>query len=118
MTEDRKIEICAEAAHEINRVWCRTHGDDSQPHWDDAPEWQKNSAINGVKGVLAGNTPEQSHESWAKEKTDTGWVFGALKDPEKKTHPCLVAYNDLPPEQRAKDFLYVNTVKTVHTALA
>lgn len=117
MTEEEKIHICAEAAHEMNRVWCSAHGDMSQPLWRDAPDWQRTSALNGVRGVLTGNTPRQSHESWLKEKEATGWKYGPVKDPEKKEHPCFVAYDELPPEQKAKDHLFVNTVKSTWTAL-
>lgn len=118
MIEERQILLAAEAAHEINRVWCKAHEDHSQPLWPSAPEWQRTSAINGVRGVISGNTPEQSHESWLKEKAETGWKYGPIKDPEKKEHPCFVPYAELPLEQKAKDFLYVNTVKTVLAALA
>lgn len=104
---DQQIEATARATHETNRAWCLAHGDTSQPAWDDAPDWQKASAINGIRGVLAGNTPEQSHESWLAEKAATGWKFGAVKDPEKKEHPCFVPYAELPPEQRAKDHVFV-----------
>jgi RyR domain len=104
---------CAQAAHEANRAYCRTLGDQSQPAWDDAPDWQQTSAINGVHGVINGNTPEQSHESWLKEKLETGWKYGPVKDPEKKEHPCFVPYAELPPEQKAKDGIFVGVVNVM-----
>lgn len=103
-------EQIAELCHEVNAAYCRLIGDDSQPTWADAPEWQRESAINGVDGVINGNTPEQSHESWLKEKADDGWTFGEVKDPDKKEHPCFVPYDQLPPEQKVKDELYVSVV--------
>lgn len=111
------IEACAHAAHEANRAYCRALGDHSQPPWSEAPDWQATSARNGVRGALAGNTPEQSHESWLAEKVATGWVFGPVKDPEKKEHPCMVPYADLPPAQRAKDALYIAVVRATAAAL-
>lgn len=113
-----KIEIAARAAHETNRAYCLAIGDTSQPSWEDAPDWQRASAINGVAGVIAGNGPEQSHESWLAEKTATGWRYGPVKDPAKKEHPCFVPYAELPPEQKAKDTLYVAVVRAVLAALA
>jgi len=110
-------EYCAEAAHEINRIYCKAHGDVSQPSWADAPEWQKQSAIKGVEGALAGNTPEQSHESWLAEKERTGWKYGPVKDVEKKEHPCFVPYSQLPPDQQYKDKLFLDTVRSVATSL-
>ena len=114
---EKIIAAAAHATHEANRAYCRALGDDSQPPWDSAPEWQRTSAINGVAGALAGNTPEQSHEMWMAEKAANGWVYGPVKDPEKKQHPCMVPYSDLPPEQRAKDAIFVTVARAVAGAL-
>lgn len=111
------IEACARAAHEVNRAYCAALGDFSHEPWEAAPEWQRSSAINGVRGALGGNTPEQSHESWKAQKVADGWVYGAVKDPAAKTHPCLVPYAALPKEQQAKDGLYLTTVRAVAAAL-
>ena len=66
----------------------------SQPHWDEAPDWQKKSAINGVRfhreNPQAGD--DASHNSWMQEKVEDGWVYGEVKDPGAKTHPCIVPY--------------------------
>lgn len=116
MTEN-EIEACARAAHEANRAYCIAIGDTSQPSWGDAPDWQKSSARNGVAVALAGSTPEQSHECWLEEKRATGWKYGAVKDPEKREHPCFVAYADLPSSQRAKDDVFLSVVRAVAHAL-
>ena len=114
---EKRLEVCAHASHEANRAYCLALGDASQPPWEHAPDWQKTSARNGVLGVLRCNTPEQSHESWLAEKRATGWKYGAVKNPEAKEHPCFVAYGDLPPEQRAKDGVYVAVVAAMANAL-
>lgn len=107
------IRICAEYAHETNRLYCVSIGDNSQPYWDKAPEWQKNSAIAGVQGVLLGNSPEQSHQGWLLQKQQDGWVYGEVKDPNATppTHPCIMPYAQLSDEQRAKDTLFVSAVR-------
>lgn len=115
--DEDPIEACARAAHEVNRAYCLAIGDTSQPSWDDAPDWQKESIRKGVTGALDGNTSEQSHESWLAEKVRTGWVYGPVKDPEAKTHPCMVPYAELPPEQRAKDKVYLAVVRAMFDAL-
>lgn len=105
------VEKIAEQCHEINRAWCMVNGDFSQPSWAAAPDWQKESAIKGVEFHLSGDkTPEQSHESWMEEKVRTGWVYGEVKDPELKTHPCLVPYDELPQDQKVKDALFTAIV--------
>lgn len=117
MTYNHMIEACAHAAHEANRVYCLALGDTSQPSWEQAPEWQKSSARNGVLGALAGSTPEQSHESWLAEKASAGWKYGPVKDPEKKEHPCFRPYHELPDDQKKKDALFVGTVRLVGAVL-
>lgn len=107
-SDEDHIEFVASIAHEVNRAYCAGLGDHSQPEWDDAPEWQKSSARNGVKMHMANPnaTPENSHESWLREKLENGWKYGPVKDPEKKEHPCCVPYGELPVEQRIKDYLF------------
>src|ERR1035438_1264540 len=102
------IARAAQAAHEANRVLCLALGDASQPKWEDAPDWQKNSAYAGVSQIQADpqTTPEQSHEGWLKVKRDDGWKYGAVKNPETKEHPCFVPYNELPENQRLKDEMF------------
>jgi len=117
MTNEEKIAICAEAGHEVNRLYCQSLGDLSQPLWADAPSWQKESAIKGVAGAIEGASPEDSHKSWLVEKEATGWKYGPVKDPEKKEHPCMVPYADLPEDQQLKDFLYLTTVRAMASAL-
>lgn len=114
----------AKICHEANRAYCQTLGDDSQPHWEAAPEWQKNSAMQGVEFHLAtlrrGSKPipSLSHENWLKQKRDEGWKFGPVKDPAKKEHPCFVPYDELPLEQKLKDYIFCAIVEAVYEASA
>jgi hypothetical protein len=106
--EQRAIENAAILCHEANRGYCEAIGDTSQVPWADAPQWQRDSAIAGVKAIYEDpdTTPEDSHEGWMKKKIEDGWVRGDVKDAEKKTHPCMVPYDELPAEQRVKDVLF------------
>lgn len=98
----------AKVCHEANRAYCKALGDDSQPAWDDAPDWQRNSALAGVQFHYANPDagPEAGHESWLRQKQAEGWTYGETKDPVAKTHPCYVPYSQLPVEQRAKDYIF------------
>ena len=107
------IALAAQIAHEANRAYCQSIGDYSQVDWEAAEEWQRESAILGVKGVLDGNTPEQQHELWMQHKIESGWVYSTIKDGGAKTHPCLVPYAELPEAQKRKDHLYLGVVKAV-----
>lgn len=105
----------ARVAHEVNAAYCRSIGDNSQPSWENAPQWQKDSAIAGVEYHLAneGVTPEMSHESWLRHKEAEGWTYGPVKDPEKKEHPCFLPYDQLPREQQTKDALFKAVVSAL-----
>lgn len=117
--ETKQIAI---VCHEANRAYCSTLGDFSQRVWDEAPEWQRKSAIAGVEFHLhtleSGKDPQPSasHESWLAEKTADGWKFGPVKDAEKKEHPCFVPYEQLPAEQKLKDFIFCAVVKAFYAA--
>lgn len=102
------LEAIARVCHEANRAYCVAIGDTSQVAWDDAPKWQRESALNGVRRVLDFPTvsPAQLHANWWEEKKRDGWVYGEVKDVEKKTHPCCIPYDQLPPEQQRKDKLF------------
>lgn len=102
-----RVESTARIAHEINRAYCEALGDTSQLPWEDAPEWQRVSARAGVILHQSGDHgPEASHEAWMAQKVAAGWTYGQEKDPEAKTHPCLVPFDQLPREQQAKDYLF------------
>jgi hypothetical protein len=107
------VEQIARVCHEANRAWCEANGDRSQRPWVAAEEWQRESAMEGVKAALDGQGPEELHESWCQSKLRDGWVYGEAKDAEAKTHPCLMPYDLLPPEQRAKDHLFLAVVRAL-----
>lgn len=98
----------ARVCHEVNRAYCQALGDTSQPPWDDAPQWQRDSAVAGV--VFVANNPaagpSASHDSWLEQKLERGWRWGEVKNPDAKEHPRMVPYQDLPVEQRAKDHIF------------
>jgi len=105
----------AKVAHEINKAFCHSINDHSQPTWKDAPQWQKDSAIAGVQFHLDNPdaSPSASHESWLKQKEADGWKYGEVKDAEKKEHPCFVPYENLPVEQRCKDYLFKQVIHSL-----
>ena len=96
------------ACHQANKAWCEANGDHSQKNWEEAEEWQRESAIKGVEFRI--NNPDAGedaqHEAWRKDKADNGWVYGKEKNIEAKTHPCMVDFKDLPEFQQRKDRLF------------
>lgn len=109
------VEAIAKVCHETNRAYCAVLGDNSQLPWEDAPEWQRNSAIMGVTFCMEnpGSGASASHASWYAVKEKEGWKYGPVKDVDKKEHPCMVPYDELPEEQKMKDYLFVAIVRTL-----
>ena len=108
-------EEIAKVAHQANKAYCESIGDTSQLNWEDAPQWQKDSAIDGVKARAKHSmiAPAQMHNLWMQKKLEDGWTYGEIKDPEKKIHPCLKPYKELPTQQRVKDELFLSVVATL-----
>lgn len=100
--------------HEANRALCVTHGDTTQLPWEDAADWQKDSALKGVEYALSNpDAPESAqHDAWMEHKRTEGWKYGPVKDPEAMEHPCMVPYHELPVHQQQKDRLFKNIVLT------
>jgi len=110
-----KVADIARLCHEVNKAYCESLGDHSQAPWDEAPENIKQSIIDGVRYHLGNedSEPSDSHDNWLVYKRIDGWVYGEVKDAEKKEHPCMVAFQELPIDQQAKDYIFHAIVKTL-----
>lgn len=84
------------------------NGDNSQKPWMEAEQWQRDSAIKGVEFRLTNPDAAESaqHDAWMADKVADGWVWGPEKNPEAKTHPCIVPFEKLPLFQQKKDKLF------------
>ena len=105
----------AKVCHEANKALCEAIGDFSQEAWNDAKKWQRDSAKKGVACFMANpEAPDSAqHDAWMKDKIDNGWLLGVKKNAIAKRHPCLVPFDKLPPEQQAKDVLFMAMCKTL-----
>ena len=43
------------------------------------------------------------HDVWAQGRIAEGWVYGNTKDPDKKTTPLLIPYDELPESEKDYD---------------
>jgi hypothetical protein len=98
----------AKVCHQANKAWCESEGDESQLDWAFAEQWQRDSAVKGVEFRLANPDagPDAQHNAWSADKVADGWIYGEVKDAEKKTHPCLVPFDQLSLFQQKKDKLF------------
>lgn len=102
------LETIAKVCHDANKSFCESQGDFSQKSWEEAEQWQRDSAIKGVE--FRQQNPEAphsaQHDAWMQDKLNDGWAYGETKDAEAKTHPCLISYEQLPVAQQKKDALF------------
>lgn len=83
-----------------------------QPYNINPTDDQLKSLLNGVKFALDNPdmTEVDNHNNWMKCKMEQGWVYGEVKDMEKKTHPDLIPFEDLPDIEKRKDTMdYIAT---------
>lgn len=43
------------------------------------------------------------HDVWAESRINDGWRYGPERNDERKEHPCLVEYDELPDSEREYD---------------
>lgn len=65
----------------------------------DTSSVELSSDILSLAEELAANT----HDVWGKVRIEQGWVYGDTRNDEKKTHPCLVSYEELPESEKEYD---------------
>lgn len=46
---------------------------------------------------------EHTHDIWAEQRFSEGWKLGDVRDDARKTHPCLVPYDQLPESEKEYD---------------
>lgn len=52
---------------------------------------------------LSEQLAKNTHEVWASGRAADGWVWGEKRDDEKKIHPCLIEYEELPEFEKDYD---------------
>ena len=44
-----------------------------------------------------------AHDVWARQRLKDGWTYGPTRCDERRTHPCLVPYEELPESEKEYD---------------
>lgn len=104
-------EDVARVVHEATRALQYIQGDPAPAEpWNSFSDDRRKVVIDGVRRARNGESPRELHESWREDLLRHGWKYGLIKDPEAKTHPCLMPYDQLPGRQKDKDELFVQIV--------
>ncbi len=82
--------------------------------WEEREEEFRLQLIKLIDDLIAGRRKfpdsKAAHDSWMKRYTEMGWQYGEVYDPEKKTHPDLVPYEELDPREQVKDDVFLALV--------
>jgi hypothetical protein len=115
VTFEEKIARVCHAANQGLQAAYPAEGVPVAPPWDGLDAETQEGIVAGVCGILAGNTPEESHQAWCEFKLASGWTYGPRKiDADGvREHPCLVPYDELPFEHVIKDHLFAAVVQTL-----
>lgn len=64
--------------------------------------------------ALAEEIAKNVHEVWSAGRMKDGWTYGEARNDEKRTHPCLVPYEELSEEEKVYDRnTSVETIKLI-----
>lgn len=113
------LDFIAELAHTTTAQYAKQMGDNSHLSWAESPEWVRESAKAGAAFHILNPdaSAKDTHEHWLQQKQEEGWSCGPLKDSERKTHPCMVPYEELSTEHRIKDHLFKAVVDSIVSGL-
>jgi len=53
--------------------------------------------------ALVETLARHAHDVWARQRLADGWHLGPARDDDRKEHPCLVPYEELPDSERTYD---------------
>jgi len=96
--------------HALRREIALMFGDGSvPPEWADSPAWMHADSERGALALLAqpDKTAREEHDRWMAAKIADGWSYGPVRDNERKRHPSMVPFDDLPPGEQLKDIVTV-----------
>lgn len=81
-----------------------------QPHPIDTTDIVLSAEMKALTEQLAQNV----HEVWSAGRIADGWRWGEQRDDERKLHPCLVPYDQLPESEKEYDRnTAIQTIKTI-----
>lgn len=72
---------------------------DYNPHPIDLDDVELNTDLLDLREAIA----ENAHEVWADQRQEEGWTYGPMRDDQKKLHPDMLPYTQLPESEKEYD---------------
>lgn len=83
-------------------------GKNYEPHPIDLSDVEITDDLIELREAIA----ENAHEVWAYNRKREGWAYGPERDDQKKLHPDMIAYSQLPESEKLYDReMAMNTIK-------
>ena len=104
-----KVKQLATLCHQAIREFKINVMNEDMNDWNTCEQWRRDDTIQSVKMILRYDHPTYDllHNHWLEMKRVNGWVYGKETDRPNKIHNCMVSFDELPPEEQAKDHLFV-----------
>ena len=83
--------------------------------WEMRPEGSDGEVITEIPDDIVEILSVFEHDEWVRERLGRGWIFGEVKDDEKKISPYLMPYDELSEEVKTLDR---DTVRNIPTLLS
>lgn len=117
MTAEIATYNIAGVCHQAHRQLCMAMGEEPPPVWEDVPVWMRAFALDNVRIQLENPniSPAERHWRWVLEMTAKGWEVGP-KDPERRTHPNLRPFSEMPWGAQIKGKLFGAIVESLRDA--
>ena len=113
--EDRvntNITAFAQVAHQQNQAYKAAIGQPLEGSWSQMDSTGQQFVLDKVRYYLMNSHAVVSslHDDWAYSQFNNGWAFGESLDEEKRTHPLLVLFSELPLTRQIEDLMFMQTV--------
>lgn len=107
------VEFAARAAYTAQQTYLASRGEDV-PVWDAAEQGRRAAAFQSALSIIQNNFKDAgiAHSLTVNAMKQDGWVAGPVPDASHKTHPDLVAWDELPEWKRLRSELFFNVVRS------
>ncbi len=88
----------------------------SLSYWipEDPSNWSQKVDLTENQELLA----KLEHRRWYAERRLNGWQYGTTRDDNRKIHPCLIPYEQLPENEKDKDRTNITDLQEIFSSQA
>ena len=111
--------IIAKVIHSANRAYVDAIGGRAvNLTWEEIREEERQGLTKAISNMIIDpQTPSVSHEQWCLAREKDGWSKDLKYDYNRKTHPNMVPYDQLPFEEQFKDHLFMGIASIFYGAM-